>query len=73
MQIANHSSYTVEAVAYPAIGDLSRPGATDKVQVSKVGYAGLETTSIAPVFPNSKGYYGVDNPTLVVITENQKL
>jgi hypothetical protein len=38
MKVDNHSPYTVEAVAYPAIGDLSQPNATEELMCSRVAY-----------------------------------
>ncbi len=71
MKIENHSPYTVEAAAYPAIGDLSPPNSEESLDCMKVGYSGMDKIGIAPIFFNQIGYYGLDNPTVVVNTNDQ--
>lgn len=71
MEIENNSPYTVEAAAYPAVGDLNRPNQEENFECMIVGYYGMDKLPIAPVFFNKMGYYGVDNPTIVVNTNNQ--
>ncbi|MFA9392128.1 MAG: DUF6259 domain-containing protein [Prolixibacteraceae bacterium] len=71
MKIENHSPYTVEAAAYPAIGDLSLPNMEEKLECMSIGYSGMDKLPIAPIFYNKKGYYGVDNPTIALNTNEQ--
>lgn len=66
MNIQNKSHYTIEAVAYPVIGDLSNPGGgkDGRFECMNVGYDGLNTSSLMPFFPNRKGYFGDYHPTM---------
>jgi len=71
LQIENKSPFTVEAAAYPAIGDLNRPDTKTTLECMQVGYSGLAKSGLSPIFPNTKGYYGVNYPTLVVNMNDQ--
>lgn len=71
MQIENHSPYTVEAAAYPAVGDLSRPNLSEVLRTTNVNYSDMDRNELAPMFPNGKGYWGVDYPTQVINTNDQ--
>jgi len=53
-EVENNSSYTVESVYWPYIGDLGVP----KTQ-NKLGFGGEQ---LYPFFRSFKGYYGVDYP-----------
>jgi hypothetical protein len=68
MQVNNHSPYTVEAVAYPSVGDVSRPDSSEELNCLMVGYSGMDRVSLYPIFPNWSGYFGVNNPTMIVNT-----
>ena len=66
MNIRNKSPYTIEAVAYPVIGDVANPGAGSdaKFECMNVGYDGLNKSSLMPFFPNRRGYFGDYYPTM---------
>jgi Domain of unknown function (DUF6259) len=68
MQVTNGSPYMIEAVAYPAIGDLSVPDTTKELTCTSVGYAGLDRVSLSPLFPSWSGYFGIENPTMIMNT-----
>jgi hypothetical protein len=62
-QVDNFSPYTVEAVYWPYLGDISVPKTQSKLGWMFFEYAGsLQNGSIYPVFRSHKGYYGVDYP-----------
>jgi hypothetical protein len=66
MKVRNNSHYTIEALSYPAIGDLSNPNPDnpERLECMNVGYAGLDKTTLWPTFPNRRGYYGDNYPTM---------
>ena len=70
MKAINNSPYTIEALSYPAIGDLANPNLInpEKLECMNVGYAGLDKTTLYPTFPNRRGYYGDYFPTMNFIT-----
>ena len=68
MEIDNQSDLVVEAVSYPVIGDLPQPSKEENLEVYRLGYAGLERSSLLPYFQNFKGYFGVDFPTQSYVT-----
>lgn len=62
-QVDNNSPYTVEAVYWPYIGDISVPKTQSNLNWMYFEYAGgMQKGPIYPYFVNQKGYYGVDFP-----------
>jgi hypothetical protein len=61
--ITNKSSFTVEAVYWPYLGDVKAPWQQKMLNWMNFDYGGgLNTGPIYPNFRNHKGYYGVDYP-----------
>jgi len=62
-QVKNNSPYTVEAVYWPYLGDISVPKTQAKLNWMCFEYGGgMNSGLIYPFFSNHKGYYGVDYP-----------
>ena len=61
--VENNSALTIESIDYPYFGDFNAPSRNDKMDVLTMWYGNLESNEIYPNFNNSKGYWGVFNPT----------
>jgi hypothetical protein len=68
MEIDNRSQLVVEAASYPVIGDIPQPSKEESLDLLRLGYSGLDNSSLLPYFNNQKGYYGVDYPTQSYVT-----
>ena len=62
MEVENKSAYVVDAVSYPALGDIPQPSKEETLDLLRWGYAGFDKSSLLPYFSNFKGYFGVDYP-----------
>ena len=65
MKISNNDSVYVENVYYPYFGDVKRPEACEKLTLMHGGYNDMVEYSLYPKFPNTRGYYGDDYPTII--------
>jgi len=62
-QVDNNSPYTVEAVYWPYLGDISVPKTQGNLNWMNFEYAGgLQKGPLYPFFRSHKGYFGVDYP-----------
>ena len=68
MKIENRSPYTIESVAYPFIGDLSKPNSTDVLTRASCFHTEMTFKSLWPKFQNERGYWGVEYPIQMVPT-----
>jgi hypothetical protein len=83
MSIDNHCPYPVESVAYPFLGDLTRPTGSQTLRRVHLNYCNLHIKSLFPRFDNERGYWGVEypiqmvptpeSPFLLVLAENEGL
>ena len=64
MQVQNNSPYVIEAVAWPALGDLN-PAADKTLNIVQNDYDHVSTDQLFPYFWNQVGYWGVDFPTKI--------
>lgn len=64
--VENRSSFTVESVAYPCIGDLGIPTSTASLVRMAPNYSAMQRQSLYPRFPNEHGYWGTDYPLQTV-------
>ena len=60
--VTNRSPLTIEAVAYPCLGDLSVPSPAEPLDRLTWSYAGAARVSLWPKFINERGYFGCDYP-----------
>lgn len=60
--VDNNSPYTVEAVYWPYIGDLSTPAESKKLSWLRWEWGQLKEFKIFPDFQSAHGYFGVDYP-----------
>ncbi|MBI4926774.1 MAG: hypothetical protein HY835_03335 [Anaerolineae bacterium] len=65
MKVENHSGYVVENVYCPYIGDIKHPANEAYFKTFTYQYDSAAEQSIWPAFQNTRGYYGVDHPTLL--------
>jgi hypothetical protein len=65
MKIVNNDLVYVENVYYPYFGDLKRPENCESLSLSHGNYSDMAEYSLYPTFPNTKGYYGDDYPTIM--------
>ncbi|MDR1174444.1 MAG: DUF6259 domain-containing protein [Treponema sp.] len=65
MNIVNNDLVYVENVYYPYFGDLKRPESCKSLSLSHGNYSDMAEYSLYPTFPNTKGYYGDDYPTII--------
>jgi hypothetical protein len=69
-KVDNNSPYTVEAIYWPYLGDISVPKTQNSLNWMHFEYAGgLEKGPIYPNFRSHKGYYGVDYPIQIFKTQ----
>lgn len=61
--VDNQSEYTIETIAWPCVGDLSRPSGCTELQTAWLGYNMLLRGQMYPGFANQRGYWGTDHPT----------
>lgn len=66
MRIKNGSASRVESVAYPYIGDLSRPSYGGKLVRASWSYCNLRESPLYPEFRNERGYWGTEYPIQMV-------
>jgi hypothetical protein len=65
MEVDNRSPYIIEAIAWPALGDVS-PAENDKtLNFVQNDYDHIYTDELYPYFWNQVGYWGVDFPTKI--------
>ena len=67
MEIENRSSYRVESIAYPYIGDLARPR-SGELRRANYNYCNLSVVPLFPSFENERGYWGTEYPIQMVPT-----
>jgi hypothetical protein len=67
MKIVNQSHYTVEAVSYPSVGEITQPSADEPLYRMHQHYYNAETTPLLPLFYWGDGYWGVDHPSQTVV------
>jgi hypothetical protein len=65
MKIINNDSVYVENVYYPYFGDVRRPKGCKSMTLQHGGYSDMKEYQIFPSFPNTRGYYGDDYPTVL--------
>ena len=65
MHIDNQDSVMVENVYYPYFGDMHRPNECGEYSFRYGAYANLEKFPLFPTFSNTKGYWGVEVPTII--------
>ncbi|MCL2834178.1 MAG: DUF6259 domain-containing protein [Treponema sp.] len=68
MKISNNDLVYVENVYYPYFGDLKRPKDCKSFSLMHGGYNDMAEYPLYPVFPNTRGYYGDDFPTILPAT-----
>jgi hypothetical protein len=61
--INNRSTYTVETVYCPYLGDLQHPPSVEWFRTFLYVYASAQEWSLWPSYQNLRGYFGVDFPT----------
>lgn len=61
--LENNSSFSVETVDYPYLGDVNPPSKGSSMSARTMWYGNLGSDEIYPNFGNAKGYWGVDVPT----------
>lgn len=66
--IDNRSPYTIEAVYWPCIGDLTVPPGSDKLFQLGIMYGGMQQWQLYPKFDNQPGYFATDNPLQMMDT-----
>jgi hypothetical protein len=59
-QIANRSEYTVAAVCYPCLGDITPAQPGEKLEQLLCGYTSVSRAPLYPTFENNRGYWGFD-------------
>lgn len=65
MDVNNKSPYVIEAVAWPALGDVSPAQKEKPLLLVKNDYDHVSTDELYPYFWNEAGYWGVDFPTKI--------
>jgi len=60
--VHNHSEYTVEAVAYPCLGDVTPATPESKLERWTQGYGGGGPSELYPKFSETEGYWGTCSP-----------
>ncbi|MGC9468289.1 MAG: DUF6259 domain-containing protein [Anaerolineae bacterium] len=65
LTVENGSSFMIETVACPYLGDVAYPKDADWFRAFIYQYATANEWSMWPTFQNMRGYYGVDYPTQV--------
>ena len=65
MKIANNDFVYVENVYYPYFGDVRRPKECKSLTLMHGGYCDMNEYSLYPTFPNTRGYFGDDFPTIL--------
>lgn len=63
--IVNQSGLVVEAVHAPYLGDLRHPPGSERFGMTLANYAGPNHLDLWPQMPNRRGYFGVDQPTVM--------
>ncbi len=61
--IENRSSYVVENVYYPYLGDVQHPAQAEWFKTFLYTYATANEWALWPTYNNLRGYFGVDYPT----------
>jgi len=65
MEVENQSPYLIEAIAWPALGDVSAADKNKSLNLVQNSYDHINTDEIYPYFWNQVGYWGVDYPTKI--------
>ena len=65
MDVDNKSQYVIEAVAWPALGDVSSADKDKALNFVQNDYDHVSTDELYPYFWNQVGYWGVDFPTKI--------
>jgi hypothetical protein len=65
MNIDNNDFVYVENVYYPYFGDVKRPSGSENFRLMHGNYSDMSEYQLYPAFPNTKGYYGDDYPTII--------
>jgi hypothetical protein len=52
-------------VYYPYLGGLKRPAGSGNFRLMHGNYSDMSEYSLYPSFPNTRGYYGDDYPTIM--------
>jgi hypothetical protein len=65
MDVDNKSPFVIEAVAWPAIGDVTPAEKGKKLSLVQNAYDNVTTDEIYTYFWNQVGYWGVDFPTKI--------
>ena len=65
MKINNNDSVFVENVYYPYFGDIRRPKDCASMSLMHGGYSEMIEYPLYPTFPNTRGYFGDDYPTIL--------
>jgi hypothetical protein len=67
-EIDNRSTFPIESLAYPILGDISIPSPGRKLSQGTWGYAGMDKMQLFPKFANEAGYWGTDHPVQASLT-----
>ena len=65
MDVDNKSPYVIEAVSWPALGDISSANKNKTLSFVQNDYDHISTDELYPYFWNQVGYWGVDYPTKI--------
>lgn len=65
MDVDNKSPYVIEAIAWPALGDVTPAGKGKQLSLVQNWYDHVSTDDIYPYFWNQVGYWGVNFPTKI--------
>jgi len=65
MDVENKSPFVIEAMAWPALGDLTPANKENPLMLVKNDYDHVATSELYPYFWNDAGYWGVDFPTKI--------